>query len=81
VVAVGTWQWSLFWLAVDGLFVLERIVTVARRGWRAMVLASLLVPEMIYDLILQAVIVRSLVDAVRGREATWHHVAPAKGGV
>jgi len=47
----------------------------------AMALALLLVPEMIYDLILQAVIVRSLLDTVRGREATWHHVAPAKGGV
>jgi len=81
VVAFGTWRWSPFWLAVGGLFVLERVVTVARRGWRAMALALLLVPEMIYDLILQAVIVRSLLDTVRGREATWHHVAPAKGGV
>ena len=81
VVAFGTWRWSPFWLAVGGLFALERVVTVARRGWRAMALALLLVPEMIYDLILQAVIVRSLLDTVRGREATWHHVAPAKGGV
>jgi len=80
VVAFGTWRWSPFWLAVGGLFVLERVVTVARRGGRAMALALALVPEMFYDLFLQAVIVRSLLDSVRGREATWHHVAPAKGG-
>src|SRR5205823_5557778 len=29
----------------------------------------------------RGVIVRSLLDIVRGREAAWHHVAPAKGGV
>lgn len=68
-------QFSAFWCAVGGIFVMERIVTVWKGGWRARSLAVPLIVEMAYDLFIQAVFVRSLLDVVRRREAMWHHVA------
>ena len=47
------------WTALTGLFVVERTVTVRRRGWQATLLAAALVPEMLYDLFLHVVLVRS----------------------
>jgi cellulose synthase/poly-beta-1,6-N-acetylglucosamine synthase-like glycosyltransferase len=47
------------WTALTGLFAIERCVTVRRRGWRATLLAALLIPEMVYDIFLQAVLIRS----------------------
>lgn len=70
-------RFSWFWTAVGLVFLLERVVTVARGGWRAQLLALPLVPELLYDLFIQAVFVRSLLDVLRRREATWHHIAPA----
>lgn len=68
-----------FWAAVGLVFVVERVVTVRRGGRRALLLALPLVVELGYDLFIQAVFVRSLLDVVRRREATWHHVAvPAR---
>jgi hypothetical protein len=57
------------------VFLAERLVTVRRGGWRAVLLALPLVVELVYDLFIQAVFVRSLLDVLRRREATWHHVA------
>ncbi|MGY1776700.1 glycosyltransferase family 2 protein [Geodermatophilus sp. SYSU D00804] len=69
-----------FWTSVGLVFLAERLVTVRRGGPRALLLALPLVVELVYDLFIQAVFVRSLVDLVRRREATWHHVAvPAAG--
>ncbi|MGY1686371.1 MULTISPECIES: glycosyltransferase family 2 protein [unclassified Geodermatophilus] len=69
-----------FWASVGLVFLAERLVTVRRGGPRALLLALPLVVELVYDLFIQAVFVRSLVDVVRRREATWHHVAaPAAG--
>ncbi|PRY49358.1 cellulose synthase/poly-beta-1,6-N-acetylglucosamine synthase-like glycosyltransferase [Geodermatophilus tzadiensis] len=64
-----------FWGAVGLVFLAERLVTVRRGGRRALLLALPLVVELAYDLFVQAVFVRSLLDVLRRREATWHHVA------
>ncbi len=64
-----------FWGSVGLVFLAERLVTVRRGGWRAVLLALPLVVELVYDLFIQAVFVRSLLDVLRRREATWHHVA------
>jgi biofilm PGA synthesis N-glycosyltransferase PgaC len=71
---------SPFWTGVGGIFLLERLVTVWRGGWRARLVALPLLIEMAYDLFIQAVFVRSLLDVVTGREATWHHVTAAPAG-
>jgi cellulose synthase/poly-beta-1,6-N-acetylglucosamine synthase-like glycosyltransferase len=74
VLATGHWSWRPFWLGIGALFFVERLVTVKRRGWRAVALAASIFPEFVYDLFLQAVMVRAAWDALTGREATWHHV-------
>lgn len=63
------------WLAVGLVFVAERVVTVRRRGARAMILAAVMVVEWAYDLFLQVVLLRSVWDSIRRTEARWHHVA------
>ena len=56
------------------IFVVERVVTVWPAGWRGRLLAAPLVIEIGYDLVLQAVFVKSLVDIATGRTAGWNYV-------
>ncbi len=75
-VAVGApMHFSLFWTGVGSIFLVERMVTVWKAGRAARLTALPLVLELFYDLFLQAVFVRSLVDLALRREATWHHLA------
>jgi cellulose synthase/poly-beta-1,6-N-acetylglucosamine synthase-like glycosyltransferase len=74
VLAVDTWVWFPFWLGIGSIFVLERVVTVWRGGWRARVLAASLFPELVYDMYLSAVFVTGLFDITVGRRAIWGHV-------
>ena len=75
VTASASFHFSGFWTAIGGIFVIERVATAWRGGWRARVVALLLVPELLYDLFIQAVFARSVVDVLARREAAWHHVA------
>ncbi|RBY97657.1 glycosyltransferase family 2 protein [Blastococcus sp. TF02-8] len=59
-----------FWLAVTGLFVVERVVTVRYRGWKRMLAAGLMY-ELLYDLFLQAVHAKAYLDAALNRERRW----------
>lgn len=59
------------WLAVTGIFVTERIVTVRSRGVVQMVLAAVLVVEMAFDIFLQGVHAKAMVDALFNRERRW----------
>lgn len=59
------------WLAVTTVFILERAVSVRRRGWRMSVLASFLVFEMPFDLFLQAVHLRAYWQAMFKAERSW----------
>lgn len=59
-----------FWLAVTGVFVLERVVTVRDRGWRHM-LAAATMYELLYDVFLQFVHARAYLDAALRRERRW----------
>lgn len=60
-----------FWAAVTALFVLERMVTVRRRGWRMIGLASLLIVEMTYDLFLQLTQARAFWGTALRTQRTW----------
>jgi len=73
--ALDQWVWFPFWLSVGSIFWLERVLTSWRGGWRARLLSMLLIPELAYDLFLQAVFVNSLWRIAANREATWNHVA------
>jgi cellulose synthase/poly-beta-1,6-N-acetylglucosamine synthase-like glycosyltransferase len=77
---VGTVVWALaspqgfqvepFWLAVTGIFVVERVVTLKDRGWRRMLLAATMY-ELVYDLFLQLVHAKAYADALLRRERRW----------
>jgi hypothetical protein len=43
-------------------------------GWRARLLAVLLVPELLYDMYLDVVYVKGIFDITFARTATWGHV-------
>ena len=49
-------------------------MTVWAVGWRGRLLAAPLVIEIGYDLVLQAVFVKSLIDIATGRAAGWNYV-------
>jgi hypothetical protein len=72
--ALGLIQWSPWWAVVSLLFLTERIVTVWRIGtWRGRLLAMAVLPEIAYDLLLQATFVRAGVHILRRAEAHWAH--------
>jgi cellulose synthase/poly-beta-1,6-N-acetylglucosamine synthase-like glycosyltransferase len=72
--AVGGWTWFPFWLALGGVFMLERVVTVWAGGWRARLLAATLLPELFFAAFLSVVFVKGALDISRGRAASWKHV-------
>jgi poly-beta-1,6-N-acetyl-D-glucosamine synthase len=70
-VALGMFTVQPLWLAVTGVFVLERVVTVHTRGWRQMLVACPLVIEMVFDLFLQIVQARAFAQVALRRKAAW----------
>jgi cellulose synthase/poly-beta-1,6-N-acetylglucosamine synthase-like glycosyltransferase len=67
-------RFAWFWVGIGCIFVVERVVTVWAAGWRARLIALPLVIEIGYDLVLQAVYVKSLFDIASGRQAGWNYV-------
>ena len=72
--AVDQWQWFPFWVLITVIYGIERTVTVAQGGWRAMLVAAPLLLEIAYAFFLQAVFVSVLKDIVVRRTARWGHV-------
>ncbi|TDD65222.1 glycosyltransferase family 2 protein [Jiangella aurantiaca] len=58
------------WMAVTGVFILERVVTVSDRGWRHMVAAATMF-ELVYDIFLQLVHAKAYADVILNRERKW----------
>ncbi|MFJ4185498.1 glycosyltransferase [Kitasatospora sp. NPDC089509] len=69
--ARGRPRFSRFWLAVGLLFVLEKVVTARRAGWRSQLLAATLGIELAYDAFQHAVYLRALWDTLRRGEQQW----------
>lgn len=67
----STWAPTPFWAAVGGVFVAERIVTVRAMGWRGMLLAGFMIPEILFDMFLNAVYVKALWNTATRKTATW----------
>jgi biofilm PGA synthesis N-glycosyltransferase PgaC len=80
VLATPEWIWFPFWIVVGVVFVLDRVVSVWEGGWRARVLAALLLPELVYDIFLDVVYVKGLLDITFAKRAEWGHV-PHEVGV
>lgn len=79
--SIDQWIWFPFWTIIGLIFVVERVVTVWRGGWKARLLAVILLPELAYDVYLQVVFVKCLIDIALARRARWGHVVhqPARG--
>jgi cellulose synthase/poly-beta-1,6-N-acetylglucosamine synthase-like glycosyltransferase len=73
--ATDGWVWFPFWLGVGSIFVADRVVSAWRGGWRARLLAALMIPELVYDMYLDVVYVKGILDITFARTATWGHVA------
>ncbi|MBC9716325.1 glycosyltransferase family 2 protein [Streptomyces sp. TRM66268-LWL] len=76
---LGTIVWALtnggmhvqpFWLAITGIFVVERVVTVRLRGWRQMLVAASMY-ELVLDFFLQACHGKAYADALLQRRRAW----------
>lgn len=76
VLSLDVWIWFPFWLGLGALFMIERVVTVWKGGWRARLLALSLFPELFFDMFLNVVYVRGIIDISLGRQADWKHVVP-----
>jgi cellulose synthase/poly-beta-1,6-N-acetylglucosamine synthase-like glycosyltransferase len=74
VFAADTWIWWPFWLGIGLIFVVERVVTVWKGGWRARLLAATLFPELFDDMFLDVVFVAGLWKITANRTAEWGHV-------
>ncbi|MGO9163325.1 MAG: glycosyltransferase [Streptosporangiaceae bacterium] len=66
------WHTTPFWAGVTAFFVIERAVTARRAGWRAMLLAALLVPELAYDALQHAVWLTCVAGAALKTKPAWH---------
>ncbi len=62
---------SPFWTAIGLIFMVEKVVSVRRAGPRAVAVALLMVPEMLYDLFQHAVYFVSLWGLLRRSEEKW----------
>ena len=77
--SIDRWIWFPFWTVVGSVFLLERVITAWRTGWKGRLLSALLLPEIVYDVFLQIVFVSCLWDISLGRRAEWGHVQHPRG--
>jgi poly-beta-1,6-N-acetyl-D-glucosamine synthase len=80
VLATPKWVWFPFWLGIGAIFVIDRVVSVWQGGWKARILAALLFPELAYDLFLDVVYVKGIVDITFAKRADWGHVPHEASG-
>lgn len=73
VLATDFWIWYPFWLSLGVIFIVERVVSVWRGGWKARIVALTLFPELFFDLFLDAAYVKGIFDITFGRRANWGH--------
>jgi len=70
-IGTATMHLQGLWMGVTLIFLAERVVTVRSRGRRPMIVAATLLPEMVYDLFLQATHLKAIADAIIGRRREW----------
>ncbi|BAS13797.1 hypothetical protein AHiyo8_21000 [Arthrobacter sp. Hiyo8] len=86
VLSLDNWVWFPFWLGIGVVFSIERVVTVWKGGWRARLLAVTLFPELFFDMFLNVVYVKGIIDISLGKQAKWKHLnhsptgEPSKAG-
>jgi biofilm PGA synthesis N-glycosyltransferase PgaC len=79
VVSADIWVWYPFWLIMALVFIAEKVWTVRKGGWKGMLLAAFLIPELLYDTYLDIIFVKGVFDMIFHRKAKWgHEVVEAK---
>jgi cellulose synthase/poly-beta-1,6-N-acetylglucosamine synthase-like glycosyltransferase len=74
-VATGTLRFSPWWSLIGLGFLAERVISSWRTGdARARALSLLVVPEMVFDLVLQVSFLRAAYQSWRRTTPSWHHV-------
>jgi poly-beta-1,6-N-acetyl-D-glucosamine synthase len=68
---IGFVPWDPRWLAITAVFVLERVLTVRRQGWWALLTAAALLPEWCYEQVRSFAYWRALAQTVRGTDRVW----------
>jgi cellulose synthase/poly-beta-1,6-N-acetylglucosamine synthase-like glycosyltransferase len=75
-------QWSPFWLGIGAIFLVERVVTAWRAGWRGRILAAPVFLELGYAVFLQVTFLYSMGEILVGRKSEWNYVPrPAANAV
>ncbi|WP_258174978.1 glycosyltransferase family 2 protein [Nesterenkonia sandarakina] len=69
--SIDRWICFPFWMGVGLIFMAERVITVWRGGWRARLLALTIIPELLFDLLLNIVYLEGVLDITLGRRADW----------
>lgn len=80
VLSLDDWIWFPFWVGLGIVFIVERVATVWHGGWRARLLAMLLLPELFFDMFLNIVYVKGIIDISLGRTAHWKHLTHPTSG-
>jgi cellulose synthase/poly-beta-1,6-N-acetylglucosamine synthase-like glycosyltransferase len=62
---------KLWFLAISAVYCVERVVTVASRGWKVQLFSAAVFPEWFYDLFLQSVQIRALWGVVWRTSKSW----------
>lgn len=75
--ALNEWVWFPFWLGIGLIFMIERVWTVRKGGWRAVLIAAFVFPELLYATFLGFVYLKGISDITFNRSATWHAGDPA----
>ena len=70
--ALGQLHFSPVWSAVGAGFMIERLVTVWRGGWRSRLVAALVLPELIYDIFLQSVFLQAALKWALRKTPKWN---------
>ena len=70
-VSTDTWIWYPFWILMGIIFIAEKVWTVRKADWKARLLASTLVIELLYDTFLGIIFVKGSLDMALRRQANW----------
>jgi cellulose synthase/poly-beta-1,6-N-acetylglucosamine synthase-like glycosyltransferase len=80
ILSLDDWVWFPFWLGIGVVFSAERVVTAWKGGWRARLLAVTVFPELFFDMFLNVVYVKGIIDISLGKQASWKHLNHAQAG-
>jgi cellulose synthase/poly-beta-1,6-N-acetylglucosamine synthase-like glycosyltransferase len=67
-----------FWVAITGIAGFERVWAAKRGGWKALLLAVAIVPEILFDQFLNMVYAKALIDLLTRTDATWEQTRGRK---